>query len=172
MKGVATQQKGGRPLSKRHSPNGVVAMPYAFVWPRLHRLTPYKAPPKFPTPRHRTPAPAARHRCRSSTQKEFFSPVRGGIFPAMRKPLSPLSEHASLLNWLATTTALRCPVPTTNRYHHRRGPARRLQIPTGFRPTAQGCKARATLGVRCATVSTATRLRPRVTRLSSPPCPP
>jgi len=38
------------------------------------------------------------------------------------------------------------PTAATNRYHHRPGPARRLQIPTGFWPTAQRLRGTSHLG--------------------------
>jgi len=62
------------------NPNGVAAMRYAFIWPRLHHLAPHITPPNSQPAWHRTPAPAARHHCRKPNQIIIFSPIRGGIF--------------------------------------------------------------------------------------------
>ena len=72
------------------NPNGVAAMRYAFIWPRLHHLTPHITPPNSQPAWHRTPAPAARHHCRKPNQIIIFSPIRAGISRATRKPLSLL----------------------------------------------------------------------------------
>ena len=70
-------------------------MRYAFIWPRLHHLTPYKTHPNSQPAWHGTPAPAARHLCRLSNQNKIFSPVGPASSGKTHHPLSATTTSAA-----------------------------------------------------------------------------
>ena len=84
--------------------------------------------------------------------------------------LTPTAKSREMERGTATSAARStsaCNVAAETSNHLRAGepaPTRRVALrsrtPTGFRPRAQGCEARATLGHRPRTSTTATRLRP------------
>ncbi len=74
-------------------------------------------------------------------------------------PRSPKVGAAPTLGW-RPQSLWDCSRPNAIRFHHTAMRSRSPRIPTGFRPKAQGCEARATLGKRPKKITTPTGLWP------------
>ena len=72
---------------------------------------------------------------------------------------SPKVGAAPTLGWWPQSLG-DCSRPNAIRFHHTITSSRHPGIPTGFRPKAQGCEARATLGKRPKKITTPTGLWP------------